>query len=147
MSMQERWTAEQYRDFISGKGKMKSKAKRSRSFLPELSGRSFGSRLEAAIAEMLCMQVRTGTIARLKFQTTVTLEPSKIRWKADFAYIETSTGIEWVHEAKGFQDRRWKLVHDQLRLHRPLNVRISYGVVKNGRLRIAKTEEIRKAVR
>jgi len=122
---------------------IKSNAQRSESTYWELAGRSFPSKLERAVAELLVLQLRAGTIRDLIFQKTVLLAPTKIRWKCDFEYTETATGITWLHEAKGFEDRRWKMIHQILADCRPYDVRISRGRVKDG-MALVKTEEIRK---
>ena len=133
----------QYGIAARAKAVIKSHAVRSESMFPELAGRSFPSKLERAVAELLVLQVRAGAITGLIFQKTVLLAPTKIRWKCDFEYTETSTGITWLHEAKGFEDRRWRMIHQILADCRPYYVRISRGCVRQG-MACVKTEEIYK---
>jgi len=101
----------------------KYKAKKSASFLPELSGRTFPSRLERRVAEQLCILQRDGKITDLKFQDTVHLTRANIAWKIDFSYIED--GQKWYHEAKGAETYDYLLKKKLYKVYGSAPLRIS----------------------
>lgn len=93
---------------------------------PELRGRSFPSKFERHIAQMLCARVRAGEISDLKFQQSVDVGAG-IRWKIDFSYVEK--GILWYHEAKGVETAEYRM---KLKLYRRYGrhpLRVSKGGV------------------
>ena len=94
---------------------------------PELAGRRFDSKLERSVAEMLVMRQRAGEISDLKFQNVVTMTKARIKWRVDFAYTETSTGIEWHHEAKGLESQAYRIQLKLFKHYGPGPVRITKG--------------------
>ena len=92
---------------------------------PELSGRSFGSLLERAVAQSLVARQRNGEISDLKFQTTVHLTRADICWRVDFSYIQDGQLI--YHEAKGRSIEPYATKLKLYRVYGPAPLRISKG--------------------
>ena len=99
---------------------------------PELAGRRFDSQLERDVATMLVIRQRAGEIADLAYQATVTLSAAHIKWRIDFAYIETATGVRWHHEAKGMETEAYRLKLKLYRAYGPGPLRITKAT--HGRL-------------
>ena len=91
------------------KCKNKYKNEISESTLPELSGRSFPSRLERDRATELVLLQRAGQIRKLQFQVTVYLTDAQIGYRPDFLYEEKRDG-KWrlvAEDSKGIETDTW----------------------------------------
>lgn len=71
-------------------------------------GRSFASKLEAAVFDILTLRVRAGDIRDLRCQHTVDLIGG-IRWRVDFSAVDCATGELFFAEAKGFPTQEYKM--------------------------------------
>ena len=69
--------------------------------------RSFGSKLERTVFEILLLRQKAGEIIEVKCQPHVTLDP--IGWKCipDYSFVWTDTGKLFYCEAKGCEVDRW----------------------------------------
>jgi len=70
--------------------------------------RSFGSKLERTVYDILKLREAAGEISEVKCQPHVTLDP--IGWKCipDFSFVWMDTGKLSYCEAKGVECDRWK---------------------------------------
>jgi hypothetical protein len=75
----------------------------------QTTGRSFGSKLEANLFELLLLRERAGEIKELKQQVRVPLTKAEIVYIPDFSYILTATEIKEYAEAKGFETDAWRI--------------------------------------
>lgn len=73
-----------------------------------LHNRSFASKLEAAVYEMLLSLQRAGEIASIRCQTQVALSKARIIYKPDFEVTAADGRIYWV-EAKGYETPEWRI--------------------------------------
>lgn len=76
----------------------------------ERDGRTFSSKLEAALYDMLAMMQRGSAISDLKCQVHVrfhTYDHGSILMIPDFSAIDSKTGDTVFFEAKGFATREW----------------------------------------
>ena len=71
-------------------------------------GRSFASKLEAALYDLLIMRERAGEIEDIRCQHTVLLGYD-IRWKVDYSALSKETGLRVFFEAKGIETDDYKL--------------------------------------
>lgn len=74
----------------------------------EKSGKSFASRLESAVHDILLKQEADGEIRDIVLQPQVRMTKAKLGYKPDFSYVDVKTGeTVWV-EAKGVELPEWK---------------------------------------
>jgi predicted nuclease of restriction endonuclease-like RecB superfamily len=76
----------------------------------ERDGRTFASKLEAALYDMLAMMQRGSAISNLRCQVTVrfhTYDHGKVCMIPDFSAVDAKTGETVYFEAKGFFTREW----------------------------------------
>ncbi len=72
-------------------------------------GRSFASKLEAAVFDLLALREKVGEIRNLKCQVHVYLTAARIVSIPDFQFEFAETGeIAWA-EAKGFETDVWRI--------------------------------------
>lgn len=75
----------------------------------DASGRTFGSKLERAVFDLLCLREKAGEIKDIQQQDTVYLTKARIQYIPDFKFINTKTNEpEWA-EAKGLETPVWRL--------------------------------------
>lgn len=74
----------------------------------EVAGRSFASKLEAAVYDMLLLLKKAGEVSEIRCQTQVALSRAKIIYKPDFEVTRTDGSRYWV-EAKGFETPEWRI--------------------------------------
>lgn len=70
-------------------------------------GRSFDSKLEAAVAVILQDMENKGDISDLQYQAEVKLTRAGITYKPDFRFMRD--GVQWFAEAKGFDSPTWPI--------------------------------------
>ena len=121
--MVERMTASQFRRQKGGKGPSRApSAKRKNKYGNDkiiVQGIKFDSKREAQRFQHLRLMERAGLISDLKLQVPIPLigqyGPLKgasgraLTYRADFTYIDTSTGKLIVNDAKGFETTAYKL--------------------------------------
>jgi len=73
----------------------------------EVHGRSFASKLEAAVYMILLLREKAGEISDIECQVQVALSAAGIIYKPDFRF-ETPAGPVFA-EAKGFDTPEWRL--------------------------------------
>lgn len=81
----------------------------------EHAGRSFASKFEAAVFDILSFREKAGEIRNLRCQVRVALTDAKIVYIPDFGFEYVETGLPGFAEAKGFETEKWRL---KLRLWR-----------------------------
>lgn len=91
----------------------------------ELAGRSFPSKLERSVARDLVILQRAGIISSLELQPKIILTDANISWRVDFSYIEDD--VTWYHEAKGDEDRGYKIKKKLWTVYGPGPLRITKG--------------------
>lgn len=74
----------------------------------EHSGRSFASKLEAAVYDILYLRMKAGEFSEIQQQDTVYLTDAKIAYKPDYKCIK-SDGIAFWVEPKGFETPEWRI--------------------------------------
>lgn len=104
-------------------------------------GVEFGSKLEAAVYQILKLREKAGEISDIQLQDTVTLKSKceacgdgPVRWKVDFSFIKNSTGQREYAEAKGVHTSTFR---KQLRLWKsnpPTRLEIWKGSYESPRL-------------
>jgi len=67
----------------------------------ERNGRSFASKLEAALYDMLRIRVAAGELKELKCQVHVYLTEARIHMIPDFSALHVEQNTVWYFEAKG----------------------------------------------
>jgi len=72
-------------------------------------GRSFGSKLEAAVYQMLLAREQAGEISDIKCQVNVHLTMAKILYIADFSFFDNVVLKVVYCESKGFESPEWRL--------------------------------------
>lgn len=102
----------------------------------ELAGRSFDSRLERDVANMLVIRQRAGEISELEFQKVYRLTDAQISYRCDFCFVEDGRPI--ALEAKGFEVERWLIIQKLWRYYGPCVLHI-YKSCGGDRVRLAKT--------
>ena len=75
----------------------------------EVAGRSFGSKLELAVFEILKLRELAGEIKDIQQQVHVKLSAAQITYIPDFRCTEVATGKPLYVEAKGFQTPEWRI--------------------------------------
>lgn len=90
-------------------------------------GRSFASKFEAYIYDLLFLQERAGDIKDLKCQVQVHLTRARIIYKPDFKYFDVKQGKEIHCEAKGFPTPEWILKKKLWEYYGPTPLQIYYG--------------------
>jgi len=99
-------------------------------------GRSFDSKAEASLYDMLWLREKAGEITELKCQVQIHLTRARIIYKPDFSFIENDKLI--YAEFKGFSTAIWALKKRLYKVYGPGPLRIYGG--KAGYVRF--TEEI-----
>lgn len=69
--------------------------------------RSFGSKLERTVYDILLLRQKAGEIMDIKCQPHVTLEPLSWRCVPDYSFVWADTGKLSYCEAKGVEVDRW----------------------------------------
>jgi len=69
---------------------------------------SFGSKLEAAVFDLLNLQLNLGLILNIQVQDSIYLTESEILYKPDFKVTGIDGSSYWV-EAKGFKTPVWAI--------------------------------------
>jgi hypothetical protein len=75
----------------------------------EHAGRSFASKLEAAVFDLLCLREKAGEIRDIKCQVRVKLSAADIVYIADFGFENVASGRPAFSEAKGFETDIWRI--------------------------------------
>lgn len=75
----------------------------------QTAGRSFDSKLEAAGYQLLLLREKAGEIRNIRQQVSVYLTLARIRYVADYAFEDVSTGGTIHCEFKGFKTPVWAL--------------------------------------
>lgn len=73
-----------------------------------LDGYSFGSKLEAAVYQLLKIRIKAGEIKLIQVQDHVYLSDARIGYVADFKCTLVDDRFLWV-EAKGYANDRWPM--------------------------------------
>lgn len=93
----------------------------------EHAGRSFMSKLEAAVFDILCLREKAGEIRNLRCQVHVYLTDARIGYIPDFGYEFVASGESGFTEAKGFEDAVWKIKKRLWRFYGPGPLEIYQG--------------------
>lgn len=109
-----------------------AKAKKKFSNEPVLfHGRSFASKLEAAVYQMLLAREQAGEIKIIQQQDHIYLTNARIHYIPDFKCEYTATGeFLWV-EAKGYEDQKWPIKKKLWKHYGPGNLEIWKGTYSN----------------
>lgn len=75
----------------------------------DVAGRSFDSKLEKAVYDILWLRERAGEIKIICQQSSVYMTKARIQYIADFKCLDVSKDEEFWVEAKGFPTRDWRL--------------------------------------
>jgi hypothetical protein len=75
----------------------------------EHAGRSFMSKLEAAVFDLLSLREKAGEIRNLRCQVHIYLSEARIGYIPDFGFEFVATSEPGFAEAKGFESDIWKL--------------------------------------
>lgn len=76
----------------------------------ETAGRSFSSKLEAAVYQMLRYRELAGELVIIQAQDHVYLSDAEIEYIPDFKCRDLKTGRDFWVEAKGFEAPKWPIV-------------------------------------
>lgn len=72
-------------------------------------GMNFGSKLEAAVYDILLLRERAGELAEIKTQQHVYLTAARIDYIADFSFWCHRTNAQVWCEAKGIETPVWRI--------------------------------------
>jgi len=72
-------------------------------------GRSFASKLEAALFDLLVLREKAGEIREISQQAQIVLSQAKIIYKPDFMFVDCKTGRTVFAEAKGYETPEWRI--------------------------------------
>ena len=90
------------------------------------SGRSFASKLEAAVYQVLMLQMKAGEISGIECQDSIYLTDARILYKPDFRVIAEGGEEYWV-EAKGFKTPEWAIKKRLWKCYGPGRLQIYTG--------------------
>jgi Protein of unknown function (DUF1064) len=103
----------------------------------DLDGYSFGSKLEAAVYQMLKLRMKAGEIASIQVQDHITICgpaghecPRKVEYISDFKCGQFDGTSFWV-EAKGFENDRWPMKKTLWKHYGPGRLEIWKGTYRN----------------
>jgi len=94
--------------------------------------RSYDSKLERAVGEMLWLMEKAGEIEDLKFQVEVRLTRANVLMKPDFSFLEN--GVRIYLEAKGFPTPVYNLKKRLWKVYGPGELRVYGGSYKSFKL-------------
>lgn len=100
----------------------------------EHAGRSFASKFEAAVFDLLWLREKAKEIRDLKCQVRVALTDAKIIYIPDFGFEYVATGLPGFAEAKGFETDKWRIKLRLWRHYGPGPLEIYRGSHKRVRL-------------
>lgn len=95
-----------------------------------LDGHSFGSKLEAAVYQLLKFRMKVGEIASIQVQDHVYLTDARIGYIPDFKCTAPDGSHFWV-EAKGYANDRWPTKKKLWKFYGPGPLEIWMGNYKN----------------
>lgn len=76
----------------------------------EHAGRTFDSKLETGLFDLLSLKERAGSIRNLKHQPgSVFLSKARIQYRPDFSWESCETDIQEWGESKGFETPEWRI--------------------------------------
>lgn len=111
-----------YATYLKMKGRQKFKNQRITH-----QGRSFASKLEAAVYDILCLMEKAGEIKDIKCQVHVRLTEAEILYIPDFsAWNQKDQCFEW-YEAKGHQTPEWLIKKKLWKFYGPGPLHIFMG--------------------
>ena len=99
----------------------------------EQAGYSFGSKLEAAVFNMLHILQLSGAIKHIQVQDSVYLTEAEILYKPDFKITKPDGTFYWV-EAKGFKTPVWGIKKRLWKVYGPGELHIYEGSHTNPKL-------------
>lgn len=91
-------------------------------------GMSFASKFEAAVYDLLYLEMKAGLWTELAAQVQVKLSAAQIIYKPDFKTVAPD-GSEVFHEAKGFETDVWRVKRKLWTAYGPAPLRIYKGSV------------------
>lgn len=94
-------------------------------------GRSFHSKLEAAVYEYLLAREEAGEIKDIECQVQVRLTEARVLYIPDFMFTDVATGKKAYCEAKGFEGPRWPTIKKLWRVYGFGPLEIYKGSYKN----------------
>lgn len=94
-------------------------------------GRSFDSKLEANVFEMLRLRELAGEITEIKQQVNVHLTKARILYKPDYSYIDCETQETIYVEAKGFETPVWRIKRRLWKCYGPGPLMVYRGANQN----------------
>lgn len=95
-----------------------------------LDGRSFASKLEAAIYGHLKILCAAGELADLRCQPHVFLTKARIEMIPDFSVTDLKLGETVFVEAKGFETSDWRIKRRLWTVYGPARLRVYKGSAK-----------------
>ena len=119
------WTPEEYEKYKQGefeKKKAKSKHKYGATPVRE-GGRFFASKSEKYRWDELELLERAGAISNLKFQPVYLLTKSKIKYRADFSYLQD--GEQITEDIKGVWTSRFRMIAKLWEYYGPYKLRVT----------------------
>jgi hypothetical protein len=92
----------------------------------ELDGRSFASKLEASVYQVLKLLIRAGEITEIKCQVQVELTRARVIYKPDFQCTRPDGSIYFV-ESKGHETSDWRIKRKLWQYYGPGELQIWKG--------------------
>ena len=129
------WAKQLLKRSQKGLAKENPKYKNKQTFYKD---RSFGSKAEALTAAHFDMLTKMGSISQVRFQVSVLLTESEIKYIADFVYFDHALKQDVYAETKGFETDVWKIKKRLWKHYGPGLLRV-YKVQRD---RVILTEEI-----
>jgi hypothetical protein len=100
----------------------------------ESDGRSFASKLEHSVYEILKLREKAGEISDIQCQVSIRMYPFDIRWIPDFTFVDSQTKELIYCEAKGLESDRFVVIKKIWRIIGPAKLEIWKGTCKNPKL-------------
>jgi len=99
-----------------------------------VNGIAFGSKLEAAVYNILLIREKAGEIKNIKMQDAIILKEKcqecgdgPVSWKVDFSFIDSKSGEKIYCEAKGIETSDYKRRKRHWKKHPPAKLEIWKG--------------------
>lgn len=98
------------------------------------SGRSFASKLEAAVYDLLLLREKVGEVREIMQQPTIYITEARIGMRPDYSAIDVKTDELFYIEAKGHESDVWKIKLKLYRWYGPAKLEIYKGTYARPKL-------------
>lgn len=93
--------------------------------------RTYDSKLEAAVGQILHLREKAKEISDIKHQVVVHLTRAQISYRADYSFFDVKTKSTVHVEAKGVEGERWRVIKNLWKFYGPTVLEIWKGTAAN----------------